>query len=89
MVIAIRQPSPGAPSRCSTGIRTSSQKTSAVSASPLAITMGRTVTPGSLIETRKAEMPLCLGTLGSVRASSRHQSAYWPPLVHIFWPFTT
>jgi len=34
-------------------------------------------------------MPLRLGASGSVRASSRHQSACLPPLAHSFWPFTT
>ena len=34
-------------------------------------------------------MPLRLGASGSVRASSRHQSACMPPLAHSFWPLTT
>ena len=33
-------------------------------------------------------MPWCLGTSGSVRASSMPRSAYWPPEVHTFWPLT-
>ena len=33
-------------------------------------------------------MPLRLGASGSVRASSRHQSACIPPLAHSFWPLT-
>ena len=34
-------------------------------------------------------MPLRLGASGSVRASSRHQSACIPPLAQSFWPLTT
>ena len=34
-------------------------------------------------------MPLRLGASGSVRASSRHQSACRAPLAHSFWPLTT
>ncbi len=34
-------------------------------------------------------MPLRFGRSGSVRASSRHQSACIPPLAHSFWPLTT
>ena len=33
-------------------------------------------------------MPWCLGTSGSVRASSIPMSAFWPLEVHTFWPFT-
>ncbi len=34
-------------------------------------------------------MPCRLGASGSVRASSRHQSACIAPLAHTFWPLTT
>ena len=34
-------------------------------------------------------MPVRLGAAGSVRASSRHQSACSAPLAHTFWPLTT
>ena len=34
-------------------------------------------------------MPLCFGASGSVRHASHTQSASWPPVVKIFWPFTT
>ena len=33
-------------------------------------------------------MPLCFGTLGSVRTSSSHQFARWPSVFQVFWPFT-
>ena len=34
-------------------------------------------------------MPLCLGASGSVRASTKIQSARWPADVQIFWPLIT
>ncbi len=34
-------------------------------------------------------MPLCLGTSGSVRASTKIQLARWPAEVQIFWPLIT
>ena len=40
------------------------------------------------MSSRKYEMPLRLGASGSVRASSRHQSAL-AALAHSFWPLTT
>ena len=33
-------------------------------------------------------MPRRFGAVGSVRASSRHQSAWDAPLTHTFWPLT-
>jgi hypothetical protein len=63
--------------------------TSANSALPVICLSGRTSTPGWRIEIRKHEMPLCLGTPGSVRARSSPQSAMSPPLVQIFWPVTS
>ena len=33
-------------------------------------------------------MPLCFGTLGSVRTRSSHQLARWPSVFHVFWPLT-
>ena len=33
--------------------------------------------------------PLCLGTPGSVRATSMHHFECCAPLVHTFWPVTT
>ena len=34
-------------------------------------------------------MPLCLGTSGLVRHSTKIQLARCPPLVQIFWPLIT
>ena len=42
---------------------------------PLIIRSGRCSIPGWCMGTANAEMPLCLGTSWSVRASTRHQSA--------------
>src|SRR2546421_353181 len=47
-------------------------------------TSGRTVMPGASRGTRNALMPLCLGTSGLVRASTRIQCAYCAPDVHTF-----
>ena len=49
-------------------MRTSVKKTSLNSASPVIWKSGRTSTPGAFMSTRKAVMPLCLGTSGLVRA---------------------
>ena len=42
---------------------------------PLIMRSGRCSIPGCFIGTAKAERPLCFATLGSVRASRKHQSA--------------
>ena len=42
---------------------------------PLIIFSGMRCTPGWSIGTANAEMPLCLGTSWSVRASTMHRSA--------------
>ena len=42
---------------------------------PLIIFSGRCSMPGWSIGTANAEMPLCFGASGSVRARSMHQSA--------------
>jgi hypothetical protein len=64
-------------------------KTSEKCSLPVICRSGRTSTPGWRIERRKQEIPLCFGTPVSVRARRRPQSATRPPLVQIFWPFTT
>ena len=70
------QPSPGAPTMFSAGTLAPSNDTWPNSlVTPLIIFSGRCSTPGWCIETMNAEMPRCLGTSLSVRASSRHQSA--------------
>ena len=51
--------------------------------------MGRTSTPGVDMSIRKYEIPFRFGASGSVRASSRHQSACRAPLAQSFWPLTT
>ena len=57
--------------------------------SPVACRMGRTSMPGVRMSSRKYEMPRRFGAAGSVRASSRHQSACGAPLAHSFCPLTT
>ena len=42
---------------------------------PLIIFSGRCSIPGWCIGTTNAEMPLCFGASGSVRANNMHQSA--------------
>ena len=68
---------------------TSLRKISQKCESPMALRIGRTSIPGVVMSSRKYEIPLRFGASGSVRASSRHQSACAPPLAHSFWPFTT
>jgi hypothetical protein len=49
--------------------------------------MGRTVIPGVDISARMKEMPACFfGAFGSVRASTKIQSANCPRVVQVFWP---
>ncbi len=64
-------------------------KTSEKSECPVICLSGRTSTPGWRMFSSTHEMPLCLATLGSVRASRMPQSAIGPLDVQIFWPFTT
>jgi hypothetical protein len=61
-------------------------KTSEKSEWPVICLSGRTSTPGWRMLSRTQEMPLCLATLGSVRASRMPQSAMGPLEVQIFWP---
>ena len=65
-----RQPSFSAPTRFSTGTRTSSRKTSLNSLSPCSVGSGRTSMPGRSIGMISQVMPRCFGALGSVRTSS-------------------
>ena len=83
-----RQPSPGAPRRSLSGMRTSVKYTSLNSASPVIWRSGRTSTPGACMSTTKAVSPLCLGTSGSVRTTSRPHLEMWASVVHTFWPLT-
>lgn len=53
VVVETFQPSPTAPSRCSSGIRTSVRKTSLNSASPVICRSGRTSTPGAVMSQMK------------------------------------
>ena len=55
-------------------------------ASPEIWRSGRTVTPSASIGTTNIVRPLCLGTSGSVRASSRPNAACCAFVVHTFWP---
>ena len=67
-----RPPSPRAasPTTWSTGTRAPDKNTSLNDAQPFICRSGRTSTPGWRIGKAKNVMPLCLGTSGSVRASS-------------------
>ena len=83
---AICQPAFAGPTRFSVGMKTSSRKISQKCDSPVAWRMGRTSRPGERMSSRKYEMPGRLGASGSLRARSRHQSAWSAPLTHTFWP---
>ena len=86
VVTATRQPSPSAPRRAESGIRTSVKKTSLNSASPVIWNSGRTSTPGAFMSTRNAVMPLCLGTSGFVRATRRPNDEMCARVVQTFCP---
>ena len=83
------QPSPTAPSRSVSGIRTSVKKTSLNEAPPLICRIGRTSTPGASIGTRKAVSPACLATDESVRQISSPHAENRAPELHTFCPLTT
>ena len=68
MITAAAQPAFSSPTTASAGRRTLSKNTSLNGASPVACFSGRTVTPGSLMSRMNMVMPLCLGTVVSVRA---------------------
>ena len=51
---------------------------------PVMLRIGRISMPGTSIGQMKYEMPLCLGTSGSVRAIRMPSLANWAPLVQIF-----
>ena len=52
-------------------------------------TIGRIDSPGVSIGQMKYEMPLCLGTFGSVRTMRMPNWAWWAPLDQIFEPLIT
>lgn len=45
--------------------------------------------PALSVGTRNIDSPLCLGTSGSVRASTNTWLHSWAVLVNIFWPLMT
>ena len=63
-------------------------KTSLKCASPEIWRSGRTLTPSASIGSTNIVRPRCLGTLASVRASSRPKLACWALVVQTFWPDT-
>jgi len=71
--IAIRQPSPGAPSTQSSGSATASRKTSLNMVRPVISRSGRMSMPGACMSSRKYVMPWCFRS-GSVRARQMAQS---------------
>ena len=86
VVSAVPQPPPTGPIAASASSATSSKNTSLNSGSPEIWRSGRIVTPGASIGTRNIVRPLCLGTSGSVRASSIPNAAKCAFVVHTFWP---
>jgi hypothetical protein len=90
VTIAIRQPSPSAPTRFATGTRTSSSSISENSSEPPAVVSGRRVIPGASIGMISHVMPRCRGpAVGPVRTSSSQKSATWACEVQILRPLTT
>jgi len=87
--LATRQPSCSAPTRCSTGTRTSSKNSSANVGYPVIDRIGRMVMPGVRMSTSRKLMPACGFTSGSVRTRTKIQSARRPLLVQVLWPLRT
>ncbi|CAD7342022.1 hypothetical protein SPHS6_03842 [Sphingobium sp. S6] len=84
--MATFQPSPSAPMRSMASASAPSKNTSANSASPVIWRIGRASTPGWSMGTMRNERPLLPTLPGSVRATTKHQSAIVPIEVQIFWP---
>ena len=92
VVRATRQPSPTAPSRMESRMRTSVKNTSVNDAPPLICRIGRISMPGRSIGTMNAVMPWCLGTRTSVRRSARptrRTGARAPDLLPVDDPLVT
>ena len=56
---------------------------------PVIWRIGRTVTPGASMGTRKTVSPACLAESGSVRVTATPRSATGAPEVHTLWPSST
>ncbi len=84
VTLASRHPSLSSPTTFSAGMRTSVKKTSLKVCPPVISVIGRISMPGDFIGQMKYEMPLCLGTSGSVRANRMPNAACCAPLVQIF-----
>src|SRR3546814_9943721 len=82
------QPSPSAPRRLASGMRTSVRKVSLNSLAPEIWRIGRVSIPGVFISTTKKVSPLCLGTVGSVRTTRIPQSVRCAQLDQTFCPLT-
>ncbi len=89
VAIATFHPSPTPPSTCEPGTSTSSKNTSANPVSPSSCAMGRTVTPGLSMGTRKYVRPRWRWASGSVRNSPKIQWAKAPREHHVFCPLST
>ena len=87
--LAMPQPWLTAPTRFSSGTRTSLKNTSQNSPCSSRLRIGRTSTPGLSIGTSRKLMPCCALALRSVRASTKIQLASVPMVVQVFWPLIT
>ena len=87
--IATRQPPFTSPTTSSRAARAPSKKTSLNSDVPVSWMIGRISTPAWRMGQRMNEIPLCFGADGSVRHTTKHQSAQWASDVHTFCPVIT
>jgi hypothetical protein len=89
VVLATAQPLFSPPIRSASATTASSKNTSLKSAWPVISTSGRMVTPGWSSRNANHEIPACLGTSTSVRASNIPRSASMAPELQTFWPVIT
>ena len=89
VVRAARQPSLTPPITQSSGTYTSERKTSLNIASPVSSRNGRMSSPSLRMSTKKHVMPLCFGSVGSVRARQMPQSASRAIDVQTFCPVSS
>ena len=79
------QPCPIGPTTMSAGVRASVKNTSLNSAVPVIWVIGRISTPGWSTGHSRKLIPSCFfAAVGSVRQTTKIQSAMWPRLVHTF-----
>ena len=83
------QPPLSLPSRPSLSAFASVKNVSQNGEAPAISAIGRVSIAGWCMSISMKLMPSCFFAVGSVRTRAPHQSEYWAPEVHVFWPVIT